>query len=144
MRIHFNFLRGSCPNVAFHGAWWQASTGRFLLSKCSLSLYDFCLGGQEVMHNTLCEEVRSVRKLVTGNLPGWRWARIKQLVLVGLSSSLHSEACNALGALLGSPTAKFVPATISVRAVVNYILDKCLKERYEFFVILSCNDCLMT
>ena len=31
------------------------------------------------------------------NLPGWRWARIMQLVLVGSSSSLHSEACNALG-----------------------------------------------
>ena len=31
------------------------------------------------------------------NLPGWRWARIKQLVLVGLSSSWHSEDCNALG-----------------------------------------------
>ena len=31
------------------------------------------------------------------NLPGWRWTRIKQLVLVGLSSSLHSEVCNALG-----------------------------------------------
>ena len=31
------------------------------------------------------------------NLPGWRWARIKQLVLVGLSSSRHSEVCNALG-----------------------------------------------
>ena len=32
-----------------------------------------------------------------GNLPGWRWARIKQLALVGLSSSRHSEVCNALG-----------------------------------------------
>ena len=31
------------------------------------------------------------------NLPGWRWARIMQLVLVGSSSSLPSEACNALG-----------------------------------------------
>ena len=30
-------------------------------------------------------------------LPGWRWARIKQLALVGSSSSLHSEACKALG-----------------------------------------------
>ena len=29
-------------------------------------------------------------------LPGWRWARIKQLALVGSSSSLHSEACKAL------------------------------------------------
>ena len=30
------------------------------------------------------------------NLPGWRWARIKQLALVESSSSLHSEACKAL------------------------------------------------
>ena len=30
------------------------------------------------------------------NLPGWRWARIKQLALVGSSSSLHSEVCKAL------------------------------------------------
>ena len=35
------------------------------------------------------------------NLPGWRWARIKQLALVGLSSSWHSEACNALGGPFG-------------------------------------------
>ena len=35
------------------------------------------------------------------NLPGWRWARIKQLVLVGLSSSRHSEVCNALGGPFG-------------------------------------------
>ena len=58
-----------------------------------------------------------------GNLPGWRWARIKQLALVGLSSSWHSEACNALGALSESPTAKFVSATISVRAAVNLYLS---------------------
>ena len=32
------------------------------------------------------------------NLPGWCWAEIQQLALVGSSSSLHSEACNALGA----------------------------------------------
>ena len=31
-------------------------------------------------------------------LPGWCWAEIHQLALVGSSSSLHSEACNALGA----------------------------------------------
>ena len=32
------------------------------------------------------------------NLPGWCWAEIQQFALVGSSSSLHSEACNALGA----------------------------------------------
>ena len=41
------------------------------------------------------------RQLATINLPGWRWARIKQLALVGLSSSRHSEACNALGGPFG-------------------------------------------
>ena len=66
---------------------------------------------------------RLSRTSSVGNLPGWRWARIKQLVLVGLSSSWHSEACNALGALSESPTAKFVSATISVRAAVNLYLS---------------------
>ena len=32
------------------------------------------------------------------NLPGECWAEIQQLALIGSSSSLHSEACNALGA----------------------------------------------
>ena len=32
------------------------------------------------------------------NLPGWCWAEIRQFALVGSSSSLHSEACNALRA----------------------------------------------
>ena len=31
------------------------------------------------------------------NLPGWRWARIKQLALAKSSSSPHSEACKASG-----------------------------------------------
>ena len=31
------------------------------------------------------------------NFPGWCWAEIQQFALVGSSSSLHSEACNALG-----------------------------------------------
>jgi hypothetical protein len=32
------------------------------------------------------------------HLPGFCWAEIQQLALIGSSSSLHSEACNALGA----------------------------------------------
>ena len=32
------------------------------------------------------------------NSPGECWAEIQQLALIGSSSSLHSEACNALGA----------------------------------------------
>ena len=52
-----------------------------------------------------------------GNLPGWRWTRIKQLVLVGLSSSLHSEVCNALGGTSVLPTAKFLTSDMCVRAL---------------------------
>ena len=59
------------------------------------------------------------RRFTQGNLPGWRWARIKQLVLVGLSSSLHSEVCNALGGPSGSPTAEFLSAATCVRAAAN-------------------------
>ena len=52
-----------------------------------------------------------------GNLPGWRWKRIKQLFLVGSSSSLHSEVCNALGGVSASPTAKFLSSDMCVRAL---------------------------
>ena len=51
------------------------------------------------------------------NLPGWRWKRIKQLFLVGSSSSLHSEVCNALGGASASPTAKFLASDMCVRAL---------------------------
>ena len=37
-------------------------------------------------------------RVVLANLPGWCWAEIQQFALIGSSSSLHSEACNALGA----------------------------------------------
>ena len=53
----------------------------------------------------------------SGNLPGWRWTRIKQLVLVGSSSSLHSEVCNALGGTSVLPTAKFLTSDMCVRAL---------------------------
>ena len=46
--------------------------------------------------------IKTERCITLGhNLPGWRWARIKQLALVGLSSSWHSEVCNALGDSFG-------------------------------------------
>ena len=38
------------------------------------------------------------RQRAITNLPGQRWATIQQLALVWSSSSLHSEACNAIGA----------------------------------------------
>ena len=53
-------------------------------------------------HTTLASESRKLFHFIKGgdgqriNLPGWRWARIKQLALVGSSSSSHSEDCKAL------------------------------------------------
>ena len=67
-------------------------------------------------------QVRSLKKkqnridcVVTmmSNLPGWRWARIKQLALVGSSSSLHSEACKALGDSSGAVHSKISVCDIS-------------------------------
>ena len=45
-------------------------------------------------------ESKAIHDICRGliNLPGWCWAEIQQFALVGSSSSLHSEACNALGA----------------------------------------------
>ena len=63
------------------------------------------------------------------NLPGWRWARIKQLALVGSSSSRHSEACKALGGPSGPSTAKFLTAACSVRA--HALSNEVDKQRFE-------------
>ena len=35
-------------------------------------------------------------RVESANLPGWCWAQILQSALVGLSSSLHTEVCNAV------------------------------------------------
>ena len=53
------------------------------------------------------------------NLPGWCWARIKQLALIGSSSSLHSEACKALGGSDGVVHSTISLAAICMRAVAN-------------------------
>ena len=53
------------------------------------------------------------------NLPGWCWAEIQQLALVGSSSSLHSEACNALGASDGVIHSSISLEVISLRAMTN-------------------------
>ena len=53
------------------------------------------------------------------NLPGWCWARIKQLALIGSSSSLHSEACKALGGSDGVVHSTISPAAICIRAVAK-------------------------
>jgi len=59
------------------------------------------------------------------NLPGWRWARIKQLALVGLSSSWHSEVCNALGDSFGVAHSKIsVCGYLRPRGCQQYIIKE--------------------
>ena len=66
------------------------------------------------------EYVLSALKL--GNLPGWRWARIKQLALVGSRSSLHSGYFKALGGSDGvGPQQNFWQGHHRVRACGNMI-----------------------
>ena len=60
------------------------------------------------------------------NLPGWCWARIKQLALIGSSSSLHSEACKALGGSDG-----VVHSTISLAAICMRTVAKIKKENQK-------------
>ena len=54
------------------------------------------------------------------NLPGWCWARIKQLALIGSSSSLHSEVCNALGASDGDIHSEISFLVECSRATANF------------------------
>ena len=66
------------------------------------------------------------------NLPGWCWARIKQLALIGSSSSLHSEACKALGGSDGVVHSTISLAAICMRAVANgylLLLTSCIVYR---------------
>ena len=58
------------------------------------------------------------------NLPGWCWAEIQQLALVGSSSSLHSEACNALGASDGVIHSSISLEVVSLRAATNNALGQ--------------------
>ena len=53
------------------------------------------------------------------NLPGWCWAEIQQLALIGSSSSLHSEACNALGAPDGVIYSRISHEVVCLRATAN-------------------------
>ena len=53
------------------------------------------------------------------NLPGWCWAEIQQFALVGSSSSLHSEACNALGASDGVIHSRISQEVVCLRATTN-------------------------
>ena len=58
------------------------------------------------------------------NLPGWCWAEIQQFALVGSSSSLHSEACNALGASDGVIHSRISQEEVSLRATSNNSLQQ--------------------
>jgi hypothetical protein len=50
---------------------------------------------------------------------GERWAEIRQLALLGSSSSLHSEACDALGASDGVIHSSISLEIVSLRATTN-------------------------
>lgn len=82
--------------------------------------------GVNRLEKMTCKRCRKLRNWIPPeaagilNLPGWRWARIKQLALVGWSSSLHSEVCKIPGLLFGDATAKFLwAATQRTLAVAN-------------------------
>ena len=69
-----------------------------------------------------CFKTSQIRCFCTSsaiNLPGWRWAGIKQLALVGSSSSLHSEACKALGGSDGVIHSRISDSGGRVRANTN-------------------------
>ena len=54
-------------------------------------------------------------------LEGSCWAEIHQLALIGLSISLHSEACNALGA-----SDEVVQSAGGNPAVCSHGVEKCI------------------
>ena len=57
------------------------------------------------------------------NLPGWCWAEIQQFALVGSSSSLHSEACNALGASDGVIHSRISHEVVCFWATTNMLMN---------------------
>ena len=65
------------------------------------------------------------------NLPGWCWAEIQQFALVGSSSSLHSEACNALGASDGVIHSRISQEAICFRAIANTSFAREINARYD-------------
>ena len=64
-----------------------------------------------------------ITTLILVNLPGWCWAEIQQFALVGSSSSLHSEACNALGASDGVIHSRISQEVDCFRASTNIRID---------------------
>ena len=53
------------------------------------------------------------------NLLGECWVEIQQLAVIGSSRSLHSEACNALGASDGVVHSRISQEAVSLRAAAN-------------------------
>ena len=75
-------------------------------------------------------------EIVDLNLPGWRWAGIKQLALVGSSSSLHSEACKALGGSDGVIHSRISDSGGRVRANTNVLAFTSLLDCYSHSVAI--------
>ena len=73
------------------------------------------------------------------NLPGWRWARIKQLALVRSSSSRHSEACKALGGSSGAVHSE-ISDCCSLRS--RGCNDERCQSRARRFGDLQCRGCV--
>ena len=78
---------------------------------------------------------------LTLNLPGWCWARIKQLALIGSSSSLHSEACKALGGSDGVVHSTISLAAICMRAVANDCHYRYFHSHWHLWVELLLFHC---
>ena len=73
------------------------------------------------------------------NLPGWCWAEIQQLALVGSSSSLHSEACNALGASDGVIHSSISLEVVSLRASTNNYHNRIHYLQAWLAFMIDCN-----
>ena len=87
--------------------------------RCIRFDFDICVS---VSKQAQCFKTSKTRCFWTSssiNLPGWRWAGIKQLALVGSSSSLHSEACKALGGSDGVIHSRISDSGGCVRANTN-------------------------
>ena len=89
------FLRGLRPNAAQQRHTDRADAPQHAALEWMLG-FSACSCKSHRFFGRVCLEVALASIVV--NLPGWCWAEIQQFALVGSSSSLHSEACNALGA----------------------------------------------
>ena len=82
-----------------HTFWVSANSGqRARIAKSALEGVVVSIGQLETNAlygiDNYCPE--TLPRHSAANLPGWCWAQILQSALVGLSSSLHTEVCNAV------------------------------------------------